>query len=227
MTDAPFTDQNEQDRRDILVARVVDGEATSEDWRELRTIAASDQSIWAEIAEQQDLKRELDVAVEDAVSVAERVALPMHEHASVAPNSRIKLALTAGGWLAAACVGIAWIVGMTPQQTLTPATSGAPQNIAMPNPINTAAEALAKYLELGQASGEVLGEMPSSVVIQRTPNPEGGYDVIYLRQIVEKTTVDGVYEAATDDTGNTFFVPKSSTTQAKPAEGDAPLPAVW
>ncbi|MEL6311327.1 MAG: hypothetical protein AAFQ17_03010, partial [Pseudomonadota bacterium] len=91
----------EQDRRDILVARVVDGEATSEDWRELRTIAASDQTIWAEIAEQQDLKRELDVAVEDAVSVAERVALPMHEHASVSPNSRMKLALTAGGWLAA------------------------------------------------------------------------------------------------------------------------------
>ncbi|MEN1706443.1 MAG: hypothetical protein AAGJ54_13145 [Planctomycetota bacterium] len=223
MTDAV----NEQDRRDILVARVVDGEATSEDWRELRTIAASDQSIWAEIAEQQDLKRELDVAVEDAVSVAERVALPMHEHASVSPNSRMKLALTAGGWLAAACVGIAWIVGMTPQQTITPATNGVPQNIAMANPITSAGEALAQYLKLGRESGEVLGEMPSSVVIQRTPNPEGGYDVIYLRHIVEKTTVDGVYKPATDDTGNTFFVPKSSTTQAKPAEGDAPLPAVW
>lgn len=207
---------NEQDRRDILVARVVDGEATSEDWRELRTVAASDQSIWAELAEQQDLKRELDVAIDDAVSVAERVALPMHEHASVAPNSRMKLALTAGGWLAAACVAVAWFTGFASQPTVLPASpsAGAPQTagLGMPNPITSAADALARYMELGKQSGEVLGEMPTSLVLDRTPNPNGGYDVIYLRQIVEKTTVDAVHTTATDDAGQTFIVPKPSTT---------------
>ncbi len=219
---------NEQDRRDILVARVVDGEATSEDWRELRTIASADQAIWAELAEQQDLKRELEAAMADAVRVAERVALPMHEHASVAPSRRLKLALTAGGWLAAACVAVAWVAGTTPQAATPPRTDAAPATtIAMANPINTAAEALARYLELGKQSGEVLGEMPSSLVLQRTPNADGGYDVIYLRQIVEKTTVDGVYTHATDDTGGTLFVPKASTTTARPAGDSAPMPAVW
>ncbi|MEO1535329.1 MAG: hypothetical protein AAFS11_07195 [Planctomycetota bacterium] len=226
MTDAV----NEQDRRDILVARVVDGEATSEDWRELRTIAASDQSIWAEIAEQQDLKRELDVAVEDAVSVAERVALPMHEHPSVAPNLRLKLALTAGGWLAAACVAGAWVIGVMPTPTVTQNPASPAANTAgmgIDTPLTSAAEALAKYMELGKQSGEVLGELPTSLVLERTPNADGGYDVIYLRQIVEKTTVKDILQPATDDTGSTHFLPKPSTTGAQPAADDAPTPAVW
>ena len=219
--------RSDEDRRDILVARVVDGEATSEDWRELRTIAADDQAIWAEIAEQQDLKRELDDAVEDAISVAERVALPMHEHASVAPNRRVRLALAAGGWLAAASVGIAWIAGMTPSVTTLPTTDSGLRTAGIASPINTASEALAKYLELGKQSGEVIGELPTSLVIERTPNEDGGYDVIYLRQIVEKTTVDGVYQPATDDAGQTFLVPKSDADPVQPSTDGRAWLSAW
>lgn len=227
MTDERNFSMDDQDRRDILVARVVDGEATSEDWRELRTIAADDQAIWAEIAEQQDLKRELDVAVEDAISAAERVALPMHQHASVAPNRRLRLALTAGGWLAAACVGVAWIAGTTPQQTINPTDTGEIRTAGITSPINSAADALARYMELGKESGEVIGELPTSLVLQRTPTDDGRYEVVYLRQIVEKTYVDNVYETATDDAGQTFIVPKQSTTPAQPPADAAPLPAAW
>lgn len=219
--------RSDEDRRDILVARVVDGEATSEDWRELRTIAADDQAIWAEIAEQQDLKRELDDAVEDAISVAERVALPMHEHASVAPNRRVRLVLTTGGWLVAASILVAWTISMREGVRTMPAPGGGPTTAGIASPINTASEALAKYLELGKQSGEVIGELPTSLVIERTPNEDGGYNVIYLRQIVEKTTVDGVYQPATDDAGQTFFVPKSDADPVQPSTDGQPWLPAW
>lgn len=219
---------SEQDRRDILVARVVDGEATSEDWRELRTIAAKDQAIWAELAEQQDLRRELDVAVDQAVSVAERVALPMHEHVSVAPRSRMRLALTAGGWLAAASVLVAWTVGTVPTNTLSALPADQTMTAGIPNPINTASDALARYMELGKESGDVIGELPTSLVLERTPTDDGRYEVVYLRQIVERTYVDDIYQTATADTGQTFIVPKTETPEVTETEaGEANWPAAW
>ncbi|MEO1583431.1 MAG: hypothetical protein AAFR96_02530 [Planctomycetota bacterium] len=222
MSDAPSTGTNDRDRHDVLIARVVDGNATSEDWRELRAIASHDQSIWAEIAEQQDLKRELDGAVEDAVSVAERVELPMHEHASVAPRRRLRLALTGGGWVAAAGLLLAFTVGVRGGVQTPALLSNGPSDgqrtvsAGIPSPITSAGEALAKYMELGRQSGEVIGELPTSLVLERTPTDDGRYKVVYLRQIVEQTFVDDVYQTATDDTGQTFVVPKASTPAALP-----------
>ncbi|MGP1273313.1 MAG: hypothetical protein ACTS22_08255 [Phycisphaerales bacterium] len=212
MTEAQNNAHDEQDRRDILVARIVDGAATAEDWRELRGIAARDQSIWAEIAETQELCREIGVAMEEAGATADRVELPARERTPSAPGQRLRLAMSAGGWLAAACVLLAWSVGTG---SAGPVDGSARPRPATPTagiatPITTAADALKRYLELGRESGEVLGELPTSVVLDRTPLADGGgYEVVYLRQIVEKTTVQDIYETVTGDTGELFVVPKT------------------
>lgn len=221
-----------QDRRDILIARIVDGHASAEDWRELRTIAAEDQSIWSELAEEQELTRELVDVVTLAGDIAERVELPTHEQTRHAPGRRLRLVGVAGGWVAAAGLTLAWMTGTltgtmtstnaSPSGTASGAQAGAQagsmQTAGIISPINSAAEALAKYLELGKESGEVIGELPQSLVLDRMPNPEGGYDVVYLRQIVEKTTVDDIYEPATTDAGDLVIVPKNEPT---------PIPAAW
>lgn len=213
--------QNEQDRRDILVARIVDGNASAEDWRELRAIAATDQTIWSDIAEGQELSRELGEAVDRMIAVADRVELPARERTGSAPAQRLRLAMAAGGWLAAACVLIAWTAGTTPTDPIIAGGAGgtgptiggntASGNTAgIATPINTAADALRRYMELGKQSGEVIGELPTSVVLDRRPLAEGGgYEVVYLRQIVEKTTVQDIYETARGDTGDVFVVPKA------------------
>lgn len=222
MTDAP----NEQDRRDILVARIVDGAATAEDWRELRAIAATDQTIWAEIAEGQELCRELSEEIERATSAADLVELPPREQTASAPTQRLRLAMTTGGWLAAACVLVAWTAGVSPNDPMisgpAPATNAVTNAATSPTtntagiatgiaaPLNSAADALARYMELGQESGEVIGELPTSVVLDRKPLADGGgYEVVYLRQIVERTVVQNIYETATGDAGDVFVIPKA------------------
>ncbi|MEM8758162.1 MAG: hypothetical protein AAGF47_10335 [Planctomycetota bacterium] len=222
MTEAETT----QDRRDILIARIVDGRASAEDWRELRAVAADDQSVWSEIAEEQELTREVEGLVDRAAAAADRIELPPPSRVRGTPAHRMRLVGIGGGWAAAAVVGVLWIMGApTSTAPVTSPPAGPTQSAGMPNPINTAADALKEYLRLGQESGEVIGELPQSLVLDRTPNEAGGYDVIYLRQIVEKTTVDGIYQTATGDTGQTVVVPKPTPSTER--TGASPLPVAW
>jgi hypothetical protein len=192
-------------RREVLVSRIVDGEASSEDWRELRALALSDQSVWAELGEQQELRRELGEAVERAMALADGAALPMRS--SPQPAQRMRLALAGGGWVAAAVAGLALMINASGAGSTVVAPV---QSAGMATPITSAAEALATYLELGKQSGEVIGELPTSLVLDRTPRADGkGYEVVYLRQIVEKTYVDDIYSTARGDGGELVVVPKT------------------
>lgn len=196
-------------RREVLVSRIVDGGALSEDWRELRALAASDQSVWAEIGEQQELRGDLAESVDRALSVADWVSLPMRS--SPQPAQRVRLAVAGGGWVAAAVAGLALLVNGAGGDARGGSVSVVPaQSAGMATPITSAAEALSKYLELGRQSGEVIGELPTSLVLNRTPSPDGkGYEVVYLRQIVEKTYVDDIYSTARGDGGELVVVPKT------------------
>ena len=71
------------------------------------------------------------------------------------------------------------------------------------NPVNNSQEALQQYLDLGREEGTVLDEIPTMVLIDAKPNPNGsGYVVLCVRQIVESFVVPELYyQDGTTDTG--------------------------
>lgn len=221
------------DRRDVLIGRIIDGEATGQDWAEFRQIAGDDESVFAEIAELQDLrKRTIDI-VDHAGDAADTIELPVHLHPKASPAHRLKVAGVWGGWAVAAMVAIAWSIGLRPGDPIIFSDQGASQAGLGANVINTAGEALQKYLDLGKESGSVIGEMPSGIVLdKRTLSDGSGYEVLYIRPIIERVVVRDVYQQIQTESGQVQIVPAKitpapSTPVFPPANPSAPEPLAW
>lgn len=200
--------------RDILITRVLDGEATPEDWAAFRAMAARDQAVWADLADAQQDRADLAAAVAEAISVADRVEAPVHQLAGERLNARIRTGVAWLGWAAAAAVAV---VGFTGRFGAAAGDSGSGQTQqAGLFPINSPEDAMKLYLDKGQESGSVLGELPERVLLGSTPAADGnGYTVMYLRQIVERHHVDSLYQFGESETGQAVvvpFVPKGART---------------
>lgn len=197
--DRPGADHPDRaDERDLLVSRVVDGVAGAGDWSRLDALARADSGLWRELALAQRDAACLNLAVEDQIAGADTVNVPVREHMVLRLSQRSRLVATWAGWAAAAVVALAWIgvpVASSPQDPASPTQSA--------GLFTTAADALDAYLRKGQADGNVVRQMPSKVLVDARELPDGkGYEVLYLRQILEKTIVPDLYKASTDEFGN-------------------------
>lgn len=198
------------DRRDILIGRVVDGEATSQDWEEIRELAGDDQTVFAEIAELQELRRQTIEHVEEAGDIASRVELPSHLHPKVTPAGRMSFVGVWGGWAVAALVAVAWSIGLRPGDPLIvgDANSGTMTGNLGGAVATNASEALQQYLDMGKESGTVIGELPSGIVLEKHPLADGsGYEVLYIRPIIERATVHNVFREVQTESGKSQIVP--------------------
>jgi hypothetical protein len=199
------------DLRDILITRAVDGRARPEDWHTIETLARTEPAIWRELALAQRDERALSIAVTDAAGRADGIDLPdaelehaAHHNPRAVVVRRSRLAATWGGWAAAALIALAMV---SRQQAgsgnaLQPNLAGVPGSGAI-NAMGTASDALNNYLALGKKDGTVLGEMPDKLLV-RTTKIEGGegYEVVFVRQIVERARVPGLYKVSSDEAGN-------------------------
>jgi hypothetical protein len=99
----------------------------------------------------------------------------------------------------------------------TPANSPAGNNVASVIPagwtLNTPDDAVNAYLDIGRKSGNVVGELPSRVVVNSQPVLlDGGQQavrVMYIRQFVEQTVVTDLGRMTTDEAGRPIVVPMS------------------
>ncbi|TVQ62090.1 MAG: hypothetical protein EA378_06395 [Phycisphaerales bacterium] len=180
--------------RDVLITRIIDGEATPEDWTAFKALAARDASVWGDLAEAQQDQAELSTAFGGVLAVADRVEAPVGEVYSERLSVRLRAAVGWGGWLAAGGVLLAWTLGaggpLGPSnapvvQGLTPS-----QEAALIRRPQTPDQALDLYLDAGRAEGRVIAEMPTKVLLEARPNPDGaGFEVLYYRQILERAVV--------------------------------------
>ena len=207
------------DRRDVLIGRVVDGEASSQDWAEIRELAGDDQSIFAEIAELQDLRRDTMEMVDEVGDLAEGVELPLYMHPKSSPAGRLKFAGVWGGWAVAAMVAVAWSIGLRPGDPLLVGdlNQGTQTGSLGGSVIQTAGDALQQYLDLGKESGEVVGELPSGIVLEKTPLSDGsGYEVLYIRPIIERAVVHNVFREVQTESGQMKIVPTQLPQNSRP-----------
>jgi len=187
-----MTEHADREPRDILIQRVVDGEASAEDWSVLASHAREDESIFQDISTRQSQRDALAGAVEDAIAIADHVDLPA-ALASERTRPVARLAGIGAGWAAAAGIALAWIA----MQTSTPM-----QGDPMPPP--SADAAFDQYLRLATDEG-VLVERADPVVIEATATDDGtGVDVTYLRQVIERRRFDRVEQVERTE-GGAFF----------------------
>ncbi|MFA6045724.1 MAG: hypothetical protein WC718_12140 [Phycisphaerales bacterium] len=200
---------------DILISRVIDGRSTDADWSSLEAAAARDAGVWRDLALAQRDDRVLKAAVIEATAGYEAAELSGEElHAAAVRRSehtlthRARLVATWGGWVAAAGIAIA-VVGQ--HQAARPSAGGAEKvgnQASLPVPLASAADAFNAYLKKGQEEGLVQGQLPEKQLLGVNPSPDGkGYEVTYLRQIVERTHVDNFYQKSYDEFGRVAPVP--------------------
>lgn len=203
----PDRDRPDRDApdREVLISRVVDGVAGPSDWVEIDMISAADQNVWREIAQAQRDKQLLDFAVGRATSTADRIDLPEPAPLVIIRRARVGMAQWTG-WAAAAVMAVAMLV--VPNWN-TPATQTAGPSLPIfDQPPTTPDQALENYLSTGKQTGRVVRQLPDFVVLDSAPAADGsGYDIIYLRQIVERARVDSLHRYKVDDSGNKTPVP--------------------
>jgi hypothetical protein len=197
--------------RDALISRVVDGCASAEDWDSFRAMAADDQSIWSELAVAQRQYESLSEIVHHASSVADAVDLPGGAVRQQHHQNRLDFVSRWGGWAAAAAILLVWVAGMRAPGDGS-MRSGAMTAGMLPsgNKALTAAtpdEAMDQYMTAGFQAGRVVGEVPNPVVIETRPMPDGTFEVLYLRQILERKVLSEVYRETNDEFGNAIAVP--------------------
>lgn len=186
-----------QPDKDILISRIVDDEATAEDWAALKELAAGDPTVWRDLADAQYTSIGLASAVQAAIAVADDVDAPVHEHIRTRLTLRAGAAAKWGGWLAAAAVTLAWMGAGMPGRN-NPAGS----NASLIPGATTTSDAFKRYLDVGKKSGQVVEEVPQLVLVQTKPIQGGqGYEVFYIRQVLERTVVDQLYGVGQDEIG--------------------------
>lgn len=202
--------------RDVLITRIVDQRAGSSDWAAIEQLAASDKTLWREVALAQRDAALLSAAVGRAIAVADNVDLDsVADHPSLdralAPmpfeQPRVIRPAAWMGWATAAALMLAWFAGFQPggSQSVIPMQGAGIGPVELGGTlVKTPSEALDAYRKLGQEEGRVVGEVPAKILVKSTPVDEGrgGYDVVYIRQIIERARVSDPVRFTQDEAGN-------------------------
>lgn len=205
-TDSADFDTGPALERDLVISRIVDGRAGPEDWSALERLARADATVYSELARAQRDHALLSGAVVAEISRADEIGIPAHDAASYKLVSRMRAAGAWGGWAAAAAVAIAWMGGLPAGGFGERGSAG---NQASMLPFGSASDALDAYLDLGKKDGRVIQQLPGKVLVE-DPRPAAdgqGYEVIFIRQIVERERVPDLYRFSRDETGGLTAVP--------------------
>lgn len=186
-----------ESRVDILISNVIDGVATDSQWNELVALTEKNPGIWRDLAESQRDQLVLSRAMNSAVDIAEDVPAPLEQAELLRQRDATEARHTSrasswSGWGVAAIIALA---AFSNQMGLN--TNGS-QNAGIG--FSTPDAAFAEYLRLGEESGDVVGEIPTRVIVSSEKNPTGdGYNLICLRQIMIRLQVTDLYEIAGQD----------------------------
>ncbi len=186
--------------RDILISRIIDGEATPEDWAAFKALAAREPSVWRDLAECQQDHADLSSAVGSATRLADSIDLPVEEARSVQLSRRLRIATSWAGWAVAAVLVLAFTTQRGSGNGGSPDGSYAglaPGFI----PVSTPDQAYDAYMRLGREQERVVEEVPTRILVETRALQNGSFEIRYLRQILERVTVPSLYEFGEDEAG--------------------------
>ena len=192
---------------ELVVSRVIEPDATSEAWEELIAAAVADPHLWRRTVQTLRDQQAITRAVNASVAIAEGVSSRQDPHprryvgVDRSPRGRPQL-FRWSGWAVAALVALAWVSGLSNFRSNGTMNAGfVPVNL-------TAAEHLQNYYTQGRREGRVFDEVPEKILVQtRTLATGDGIEIIFIRQILERTTLPGLYHyQGEDETGRPTLV---------------------
>lgn len=190
------------DETETLIGRVSANDAREQDWRRFESIAQVRPGAWEHMA--RALREELVVrsALDDVTAPSEAIDLPPMP---IRGSHRLAALQAWPGWALAAAIALAWCVSFfNPPQRDTQET-GLGSSI-LPTRLS-ADEAFNDYLTLGAREGRVLQELPMMMVESRFDSRQGRVEVVYVRQLLERTTVQSAVELTEDALGRPSTIP--------------------
>lgn len=221
--------------RERMICRLVDNVASSQDWQRLATVAGTDPTIFADLADTRRQAEQLSTEVMAQVRRADSVTLsglaggselaeagltdasgntadepPIRTHGLSLPG-RWKL-----GWAVAAALGLLSLSQFVSSNNRI-AAAGSGVNAAGLVSVGSAQQALDAYYKLGREAGSVVIEVPQRYVLDSRTLPDGRQEVLFLRQVVERAIVTDVYKVGSDEQGRPVLVPSAPATSAGPA----------
>ncbi|MGJ8636977.1 MAG: hypothetical protein ACSHX5_09050 [Phycisphaerales bacterium] len=201
--------RNSAHMRDLLISRVIDGSATPEDWSSFRILAAKDAEVWTDLSDAQREHEALSEVMHLASSIADGVDLPGGSGSPLVFESRVTATARWGGWAIAAVLLLGWFTGTISMNAQNGNTLGSNGQVAGMIPLRQADtdQAFDQYMQAGQSSGQVVGEMPNQIVVETKPLLDGTIEVIYIRQVVERKVLEKAYREAVDEFGAPVVVP--------------------
>lgn len=228
---------------DLLISRVVDHDAAPSQWAAFESAAGTNTAAWRELAMAQRDALALAQSAHAAAARASALRLPSEADA-LRPirleearreldrsESSFKRVLSPArgylGWAAAAVLAIGFYSGrlnLPQNSTIAPVTAGLGNQVVPTTLASPTEDHLARYLDQGHEEGRVVGELPDKVLIRATPTAmkDGsiGYDVYYVRQILERAQVPDLYTfgATQDELGRATIQPVPVRINA-PARG--------
>jgi len=187
------------EHNELLVSRVIEPDATSAQWDELTAAAEADSELWRTtvltMRDQRAITRavNLSVAIADDVSSTQDHQPKRTVEIDSLPLERPQLSRWSG-WAVAALVALAWVSGLSNFGSDGTITAG-----LVPSTL-TAAEHYQSYLDQGRREGWVFDEVPEKILVQIRPSPTGdGLEIIFIRQILERTTSPDLYRYQGED----------------------------
>lgn len=220
-------DNQSNSDQDVVFSRLLDGRGKAADWQRLREATTGDagNAAWDRIigsAGDQDALGEAVVLAGECADLtdlqrAKNETLPATLTLPSAQGRRADRAVRAArlGWLVAACLALG-LVSVSLKSRMN-AGAQAPITAGISLDSLSSNDLMNGYKARAAKEGTLVGELPQRVVIETRPSTDGkGYEVLYMRQFIERAIVDDLYKLGTDETGRPVMVPTSMPT-TKPA----------
>jgi hypothetical protein len=187
---------------EILMGRMIDGQATEGEHSRFRDMADAHPDLWRRLALSSVQARRLEEAFDAAADKALRVELPDAPRAWM--GALMRRSIATAGWAAAVLLAVAWIAGR-------PAPSPSGTMVSAPAGGLTPAEHLQRYLD----SPRVVGEL-APILLDTTVRDDGWIEVRFLRRIEEVDLFEPDRVPAVEDLGR---LPRAAPATAPPAPG--------
>ena len=183
---------------ELWISRAVDGRAGVEDWRGLHRVAATDPDVWrrlcATLEAETELRVELAAVVPQDVPTPAPAAQTPAQQAPLRPGPDVRLY-----GLLAALLALTFVVGRW--TAIAPAIAPAGGD-AMPAAGQTPDQLMQAYLREGATAGRVIDQLPLQTLSTRRAPDGDGFDVVFVRSLVERARVKQLMTLAPDEHGS-------------------------
>jgi len=198
------------EQRDLLISRVVDRCESAADWDALSELEREHREVWRELAQALRCDAELRSVMASEIARADQVEI-LPEISTPELATPVHRLAAWSGWITAAACLLAWLLSSPSVALKTISPEARTDNIAQVDeeatPVTITSMEPSEPVAIETEASSVITELPMVVVGTKPAENGDGYEVVYLRRVLETRRVDQIVELTADDRGDFRPVP--------------------